>query len=118
MEPLGASAETAKFDLTFALGSGERIEGSVQYRTSLWERATVERMVEHLGAVLRGMAADPRARVSELELLGEAERAQVLLGWNATAAEYGVAGGLARAVRGAGGAHAGRAGAGVRGRGR
>ncbi|MET0395456.1 MAG: non-ribosomal peptide synthase/polyketide synthase [Longimicrobiaceae bacterium] len=96
MEPLAAWAEGAKFDLTINVGWGEgRVAGSVQFRTSLWERATVERMVEHLAAALRGMAAAPERRVSALELLGAGEREQVLRAWNATEAEYPVRGGLA-----------------------
>ena len=61
MEPLAVRAEGAKFDLTISVGWAGRIVGLVQYRTSLWERRTVERMVEHLAAVLRGMASAPRA---------------------------------------------------------
>ncbi|HLL48171.1 MAG TPA: condensation domain-containing protein, partial [Longimicrobiaceae bacterium] len=95
MEPLAAGAEGAKFDLTVSLESRERIVGSVQYRTGLWERPTVERMVEHLAAVLRGMASGPERRISELELLDAAEREQVLHAWNATEAEYPLEGGLA-----------------------
>ena len=95
MEPLATGTGGAMFDLTISVESRERIVGSVQYRTSLWERQTIERLVEHLGAVLRGMAADPEARISELELLGEAERVEVLYGWNATKAEYATEGGLA-----------------------
>ncbi|HEU0077861.1 MAG TPA: condensation domain-containing protein, partial [Longimicrobiaceae bacterium] len=95
MEPLSVVAEGAKFDLTISVESGERIAGSVQYRSSLWERETVERMVEQLAAVLRGMVAAPERRISEIELLGAAEREQVLHEWNATEAEFPVEDGLA-----------------------
>ncbi len=95
MEPLAAPPEGAKFDLAIHVGGAGRVAGSVQFRTSLWERATVERMVEHLAAVLRGMAAAPEGRISGLELLGAGERVQVLHAWNATRAEYPVEGGLA-----------------------
>ncbi len=95
VEPLEAGPEGAKFDLNVSLWSRERITGSVQYRASLWERPTMERLVRHLEAVLRGMAAEPEGRISELELLDAVEREQVLRGWNATEAEYPVEGGLA-----------------------
>ncbi|MBV9774815.1 MAG: amino acid adenylation domain-containing protein, partial [Gemmatimonadetes bacterium] len=88
MEPLGTRAETAKFDLTLAVDAGERIAGSVQYRTSLWERASIERLVEHLRRVLGAMTANPEQRLSEIELLSRAERAEVLEAWNATRADY------------------------------
>src|SRR3712207_465952 len=45
-------------------------------------------MLGHLERVLEQVAADADVRLSELELLGPAERALVLEGWNRSAAEY------------------------------
>ena len=47
-----------------------------------------ERMLGHLERVLEQVAADADVRLSQLELLGEAERALVLEAWNRTDAEY------------------------------
>ncbi|HEU0300910.1 MAG TPA: amino acid adenylation domain-containing protein, partial [Longimicrobium sp.] len=80
---------TAKFDLTLSLGEADgRITGRVEYATSLFDRATVERHVGYLHRVLRAMAADDGARVDRLPMLPEAERRQVVEGWNATDAAY------------------------------
>ncbi|HEX2188839.1 MAG TPA: amino acid adenylation domain-containing protein, partial [Longimicrobiaceae bacterium] len=62
--------------------------GGLTYPTDLFERGTVDRMLGHLERVLKQVAADPDVRLSELELLGDTERALVLEGWNRTAAEY------------------------------
>ncbi|WP_437852408.1 amino acid adenylation domain-containing protein [Sorangium sp. So ce363] len=53
----------------------------VDYNRDLFERATVERLLGHWAALLRGAAGDPEQRVSELPVLTEEER-RALLAWN------------------------------------
>ena len=48
----------------------------------------MRRFADHLVNALRGLAADPGRRISQLSLLGEAERHQLLHEWNDTAAPY------------------------------
>ncbi|HVG44171.1 MAG TPA: condensation domain-containing protein, partial [Longimicrobium sp.] len=84
-----AAMEVAKFDLSLTLAATPRgLRGEMDYSTDLFERGTVERMLGHLARVLEQVAADADVRLSELELLGEAERALVLEAWNRTDAEY------------------------------
>ncbi|MBV9774834.1 MAG: AMP-binding protein, partial [Gemmatimonadetes bacterium] len=88
-ERLETGSATAKFDLLMALSDeGERLSGRVEYRTDLFEAATVERIAAHLSALLAGMATQPQAKVADLAVLSEAERAQVLEVWNDTTREY------------------------------
>ncbi len=95
MEPMGSGGNTAKFDLTFnAEERGEVVIGALSYRSALWDAATIRRMLDHYVALLAGMAADPGARVWELDLLTGGEREQVVRRWNATEADYPAAGGL------------------------
>ncbi|HEX9936884.1 MAG TPA: amino acid adenylation domain-containing protein, partial [Longimicrobium sp.] len=63
-------------------------QAALEYATDLFEPATAQRMLAHLERVLEQVAADPDARLSQLELLGGAERALVLEEWNRTTAEY------------------------------
>jgi amino acid adenylation domain-containing protein len=87
----GVQAElgSAKFDLSLGLMvTPGGLRGGLNYSTDLFERATVERMLGHLERVLEQVAADAEVRLSELELLGQAERALVLEEWNRTAAGY------------------------------
>ena len=104
-------AVTAKFDLTLALAeAGERLGGhaGVRHRRCS-SAATVERLAgPPAGGCCEAMAADPSGGCRALPLLTAAERAQVLVEWNATAAAYPRERVRPRAVRGAGGAHAGR----------
>ncbi|HEU0076257.1 MAG TPA: amino acid adenylation domain-containing protein, partial [Longimicrobiaceae bacterium] len=84
-----APSVTAKFDLLLSLWEDDgRIAGAVEYATSLFEPATVERWVGYLRAVLEGMAADDGRSVDRIPILPEAERRQVLREWNATDAAY------------------------------
>jgi non-ribosomal peptide synthetase component F len=81
--------DTAKFDLTLELKErAEEIIGRFEYNTDLFEAATISRIIEHFKTLLAGIVANPQARVSELPLLTEAERHQLLVEWNNTTKEY------------------------------
>jgi amino acid adenylation domain-containing protein len=86
---VGAELASAKFDLFLtARATGQGLRVGLNYATDLFERATAERMLGHLARVLEQVAADADVRLSELDLLGEAERALVLDEWNCTGAVY------------------------------
>ena len=113
--PGGSSWQaSAKFDLSLASWEvGGRIEGAAEYAAALFERETVERWLGYLRRVLEGMVADDAARVDGIPLLPAAERARLVEEWSA--GDRGASGRAVHppAVRGAGGAHAGRDGAGA-----
>ncbi len=78
-----------KFDLYVELDErADTIIGRFMYRTDLFDRPTIERMVGHYRRLLEAAAADPGRRLSALPLLTEPERRQVLVEWNRTAAPY------------------------------
>jgi amino acid adenylation domain-containing protein len=80
---------TAKFDLSLSLEETEQgLKGVFEYNTDLLEDATITRMVGHLQTMLEGIAAHPESRLSELPLLTETERHQILVQWNDTEAAY------------------------------
>jgi len=86
---LAAETGTAKFDLTLTMNETEGgLRGSIEYSTDLFDRSTIERMTEHFRQLLKAMADDPTQRVSELPLLNEQERRQILIDWNATDQSY------------------------------
>ena len=69
---------TSKFDLTlFAAETGEEIEIILEYRTDLFDRETIRRMMGHYEQLLEGMAGNPGQRTSELNCLTR-EEAEVL----------------------------------------
>lgn len=75
----------AKFDLTLYVSEDKgQLTTIFEYATDLFERETIERMQGHLRVLLEGIADNPEAKISELPLLTEAEKQQVLVDWNDT----------------------------------
>ncbi|HEV3051065.1 MAG TPA: amino acid adenylation domain-containing protein, partial [Longimicrobium sp.] len=86
---VGADLTSAKFDLFLtARATAQGLRLGLNYSTDLFERGTIERMLGHLARVLEQAAADADVRLSDLELLGPAERALVLEEWSRPQAEY------------------------------
>ncbi|MET7305516.1 AMP-binding protein, partial [Embleya sp. NPDC005575] len=90
VEPVSIIGQDAKFDLTLTVfdDAAGGLRASVEYRTDLFERDTMERMVGHFQTLLAAVATNPDVRLSETSMLTSAERRQVLVEWNATAADY------------------------------
>ncbi|MFL5347376.1 MAG: amino acid adenylation domain-containing protein [Hyalangium sp.] len=89
MGQLEVHTETSKFDLTFELDERDGcIIGRVEYRTDLFEAATIARMIRHYETLLRGVVEAPDRGIAELPLLDEAERRCLLVDWNDNAVAY------------------------------
>ncbi|MEV6868841.1 amino acid adenylation domain-containing protein, partial [Streptosporangium subroseum] len=94
-EPAPVGSAVARFDLTLSLGDGYAgIGGHLEYSTDLFDRATAERMVDHLLAVLDAVAAEPGRRLSELPTMSAGERERTVVAWNDTAVPVASAGGV------------------------
>ncbi|MCP4659575.1 MAG: amino acid adenylation domain-containing protein, partial [bacterium] len=83
MRQLGVGTRTAKFELTLHLlvGVGEWVT-SVEYNTDLFDGTSMARLLGHLGTLLGGIAVEAEARCSELALLSEPERRQLVAEWS------------------------------------
>jgi amino acid adenylation domain-containing protein len=82
-------SETAKFDLSLGFEKGPRgLRAALSYSTDLFDEGTIRRMLGHLERVLEQVAAEANVRLSQLDPLGEAERALVLEEWSRAEAEY------------------------------
>ncbi|MFG2441144.1 condensation domain-containing protein, partial [Streptomyces sp. NPDC048508] len=89
VEPLEIERGVAKFDLTLtAVESTEGLRAVLEYRTDLFERATIERMAGHLTTLAASVATTPDARLSELNMLTEQERQEILVDWNGVTGPY------------------------------
>src|SRR5262249_33445206 len=87
--PIETGTATAKFDLAFSVREFEgKLLGNVDYRTDLFEAVTVERMLGRFQMLVRGIAADPEQRISQLPLLMNDEKRRLLVEWNDTDAKY------------------------------
>ncbi|MEU4507823.1 condensation domain-containing protein, partial [Streptomyces sp. NPDC024089] len=89
VEQVGVGGQDAKFDLqlTAAEADGE-LEAVLEYRTDLFERATIERLAGHFATLAASVAAAPGARLSELNMLTVGERREVLVEWNGVTGPY------------------------------
>jgi aspartate racemase len=80
---------TSKFDLSIIIE--ERADGLIgrfEYRTALFDAATIQRMMGHWQMLLEEVVANPGQQLAQLPLLTDAERHQVLVEWNDTYTPY------------------------------
>ncbi|MFF9063708.1 condensation domain-containing protein, partial [Streptomyces sp. NPDC014882] len=89
VEQIGVGGQDAKFDLqlTATEADGELL-AALEFRTDLFERATVERLAGHIATLAASVAATPGARLSDLNMLTVGERREVLVDWNGVSGPY------------------------------
>ena len=82
--PMPVDTRTARMDLMFSLGerwteAGEAagIGGAVEFRTDVFDAASIEALIGRLQRVLVAMTADPTRRLSAVDLLDEGEHARL-----------------------------------------
>jgi amino acid adenylation domain-containing protein/non-ribosomal peptide synthase protein (TIGR01720 family) len=89
LRSLEVASETAKFDLTLSmLEAADRVSGTLEYNTDLFNDTTITRMLRHFQTLLEGIVANPEQRSSDLPLLTEAELKQLLVDWNDTGTDH------------------------------
>ncbi|MBN3958479.1 non-ribosomal peptide synthetase [Nostoc sp. NMS8] len=89
LTPLESNSDSAKFDLNLQITEIEEgLLGSIEYNTDLFEDNTIHQMASHLQTLLEGIVANPQQRLSELPLLSESERHQLVWEWNNTEVDY------------------------------
>jgi amino acid adenylation domain-containing protein len=88
VNPIIIDTQSSKFDLTLALVEQEqKLIGSFEYNTDLFNRETIERMANHFQSLLESIITTPDQWISTLPLLPEAERRQLVTVWNDTATD-------------------------------
>ena len=87
--PVNAPTTTAKFDLM--IGAVEAPNGlglGIEFNVDIFDGATIERMLRHLGRLLEAIVEDPERTIGALPLLTAEERSEIVVDWNATALAY------------------------------
>ncbi|HEY9830739.1 MAG TPA: amino acid adenylation domain-containing protein [Stenomitos sp.] len=80
---------TSKFDLTLSMeNTADGLVGVWEYNSDLFDEVTIARMSRHFQTLLEAIAANPNQTISELPLLTQVERHQLLFEWNNTTTEY------------------------------
>jgi non-ribosomal peptide synthetase component F len=74
----GGEGHTAKYDLLLNLRENNGIlRGSLEYSTELFDRASIERLLDGFMSILKDIIIQPEARVNALQMLTEAEILQL-----------------------------------------
>jgi amino acid adenylation domain-containing protein len=80
---------TAKFDIELDLSETPAgVHAHLEYATDLFDAASMERLLGHFQTLLRGIVAEPGARLSRLPLLTASERVMLVEEWNRTATDF------------------------------
>ena len=86
---LGVEQTTSKFDLgLFVNEAKDDLYLRWEYNSDLFERETIEQMSGHFSTLLQAAIENPDRNISELPILSESERHQLLVDWNNTARAY------------------------------
>ncbi len=89
LELIALGQQGAPFDLTLRMSeANDQLWAEIRYNTDLFDKATIARMSEHFQILLESIVAHPEMPVSDLPLLSQAERHQLLVEWNDTKSDY------------------------------
>jgi amino acid adenylation domain-containing protein len=88
IKEIAFEAGIAKFDLSVEVWEDREFHCQFEYRTDLFEQSTMRRMLGHFETLLHAAFENPDLRLAELPMMNAQERAQVLVEWNRTAADY------------------------------
>jgi amino acid adenylation domain-containing protein len=82
-------AGTAKSDLWLALTEVNGVlQGELEYNADLFEADTVRQIANHYSTLLAQVVGAPSKPIEQFSILSEADRQQLLVGWNDTAKDY------------------------------
>jgi amino acid adenylation domain-containing protein len=89
VETLSFHTGTSKFDLHLSMReAGDHLTAVLEYSTDIFDESTVKRMMRHFENLLREIVANPEMGISQLPLISDEERRQLLVESNNTRAEY------------------------------
>ncbi|MFD2169309.1 amino acid adenylation domain-containing protein [Tumebacillus lipolyticus] len=81
LEPLEQESTTSKFDLLLSMAEAEdRLVGTWEYNTDLFDESTVRQMIGHFQTLLRAAMDEPSLPIGAIDLLSTAERAEAVIG--------------------------------------
>jgi amino acid adenylation domain-containing protein/non-ribosomal peptide synthase protein (TIGR01720 family) len=89
VELLDAEKRATQFDLWVILWENNQgAVGRIEYNVDLFERATIEKLIQHYIQLLECVVMDPDVQLSNIQLFDEKERECILVNWNATKKDY------------------------------
>ncbi len=83
-KPMLMDTGTSKFDLTLEiLEKKDNFRAAIEYNTALFDRQTINRIVQHFGNILEAALHHPNQSISEIPILADSEKA-IYQQWNDT----------------------------------
>jgi amino acid adenylation domain-containing protein len=87
--PVELDSRSSQFDLTISMADTDRgLEGFIEYNTDIFDEPRIKRMAVHFENILRAVTLAPEQPISDLPLMGEQERHQLIVEWNQTEASF------------------------------
>ena len=87
--PLNSETGTAQYDLTLMMEETEvGLSGHFEYNSGLFNRLTIKRLISHFQILLESIVENPKQLISQLPILTEREKLQLLVEWNDTSTDY------------------------------
>ncbi len=80
--------EKVNYPLALIAGPGQELALKILYDPHRFDSATTARTLKHLQNLLEDIVANPEQRLSDIRLLTETERRQLLVEWNDTETHY------------------------------
>lgn len=79
----------AKFELSLSMWeAGGTLGGGIEYRSDLFDDATIDRLIGHFRTLLADAAARPQARLRDLAILGPRDHDLIVRQWNGWQLDY------------------------------
>ena len=89
IKPFRSEKKISKFDITLeAIEGSEGIFLNFEYCTKLFEKNTIKKMASHFNNIVREVVKKRNILLSDIDMLEEEERSQLIYGFNYTDAEY------------------------------
>ncbi|MGL3758799.1 amino acid adenylation domain-containing protein [Bacillus velezensis] len=80
--------EGSKVDLFFEISQEKQFQCNIEYNSDLFTKETIERMAEHFKQIVASICRNPDAKLSEIEMITEAEKQLILHDFKVTKADY------------------------------
>ena len=91
ISPFAIDSDVTKFDLSLNLSeTGNILEGSLTYNTSLFRQDTISGIIKYYLKILETIVANNEVNLSDIDLLDEEEKHKLLIEWNDTKIDYPV----------------------------
>jgi amino acid adenylation domain-containing protein len=83
-----SSFQAANYPVTMTVAPVPNLAFNIKYDCTRFDRATIQRVLNHLRTLLEAIAAEPEQRLADLQILTAEERTRLLDEWNDTARDY------------------------------